>query len=361
MSAKAVVIGGGGSIGQELVGFLSRNEPELQILAVGRSLDKLSRMQDLYGGNVNIQILDCSDPSAVRNVLQGSDIVCNCAGPSAIMGGSIARESLRAGIPYADPSDSRSMQVVFENNEIGHITTPALFGAGVVPGLSGVVPLWFEQHINSDGGPWSKMDIYYVGKDEFSSAAAYDYAESVRMAALSETEPAKPYFIDVPVFGQTFFAFAHKSEEHSRINCQMHIPFSYHNCFIGEHMLRALGTIGGRQGAGLSLDDAAVILREASQACVNQYGKGHSFLCRAERSDGLVDSLTVFIEDVNVLMGTTMGLSAQALLRGKVSGAHYFAEALDAAEVISELKHYGCICVVGLDNSFYDQSQKKEL
>jgi hypothetical protein len=345
MSAKVLIIGGSGSIGRELIRFLLQNDPELQIIAAGRNIESLLQLQERFGNEIFIRNMDCNKNYDLREVIKNCDLVCNCAGPSSVTGPAVAQECLHAGIPYTDPSDHAAMRTVFEREEDNKKISSAIFGAGIVPGFSGTLSLWFHDLLHEADHKLKRQDIYYAAKDEFSYAAAYDYADSIRLASLSETEPAKPHLIELPDFKQTFFACSYLSEEIIRIRKMVSIPLYYHNCFIGEDMLNALATVGGLHGGSLSLIDSAAILMKASKSCVNEFGKGHSFLCRAEMEDGTVHSVSVFIEDANALMGVMTGMAIQAQLKRKIDGVYYFAEIMEPEEVISQLQQSGCIAI----------------
>lgn len=341
MSVKVGVLGGGGSIGLELIGFLSRHVPDVQVLAMGRTAKSCSRVSERFGGDVPTKILDCRDLSALREVLYDCDLFCNCAGPSALYSAPVAWASLQAGVPYADPSDSLSLRTVFEKAERLGCMISAIYGAGLVPGLSGILPMWFAQEAHKETNQWEGLDVYYAGKDEFSDSAAFDYADSIRTAMPPEPGIAKPHFVEMPCAGQTFLAFAHTSEEIRCIRSQIGIPLAYHNCFIGEEMLQALATVRSKKEDALSLDDAAKNLKEASRQCAALYGHGHSFLCRAKDADGQTSGWAVTVSEANALMGAMMGLASRHLLYKEISGAHYFAEILPAGNVVAELTKQG--------------------
>ncbi|HML59403.1 MAG TPA: saccharopine dehydrogenase NADP-binding domain-containing protein [Solidesulfovibrio sp.] len=344
MSALVGVLGGGGAIGMETVAFLLRHVPDLEVLALGRSPDRLAGVRERHGKGVRTRTLDCSDAPALGEALGQCDVVCNCAGPSSVLGPRVAGEVLRAGVPYVDPAGEAALLAVFERPHAPAARASVVLGAGLVPGLSGIVPLWLQQVV-VDGGdrPWERMRVYYAAMDTFSLTAAYDYADSIRKAPPPEATAARPHFVEMPFSGHTFLAFAHTSAEIRRVCASSGISLAFHNCFIGEEMPRALAAVADTRRAPLSMDEAALVLRDASRACASRYGQGHFLLCQARRADGQSASLAVAVEDANALMGAMVGLAVEAVLGGRTQGVRYFAEALPARHVMRRLAGYGLL------------------
>ncbi|WP_027183249.1 saccharopine dehydrogenase NADP-binding domain-containing protein [Desulfovibrio inopinatus] len=345
MSTVVGVLGGAGAIGTEAVDFLLRYVSDIEVLVLGRSSEKLTHILKSHKKNIRTQVLDCSNILDLRKVLQQCSVICNCAGPSSVLGPCVAKEALRAEVPYVDPAGEAPLLAVFERPEhykTENISTVVL-GSGLMPGLSGLVPLWLYQHLQEKNRPSTYLRIYYAALDAFSYSAAYDYAESMRKAPPPESTAARPHFVEMPFSGQSFLAFAYTSFEIRRVRERLNIPLDFHNCFIGEEMPRALATIAKTADSVFSLDDAATVLKNASGACASRYGRGHFFLCEAEGDNGQKTSLAVAVDDANTFMGAMVGMAVEAILSGQVRGVNYFAEALPPKSVMTQLARQGLI------------------
>lgn len=343
MSVKVAVIGAGGSIGSELVKFLFQYIADVQVLALGRSTTSLRRVYETCGKKCIAHSFDVTNTSALKTLLQQCDIVCNCAGPSSMIEGSVARECLMAGVPYIDPSDFafHAVQKEFSGQKEPYL---ALFGAGLVPGLSGIFSRWGWQQLVTRYDEPKRFDVYYAGKDIFSESAAFDYVVSIRSSEPPDLSLPVPHFQEIPGSGQTFLAFPYISSEIQKIKSSLSAPLVYYNCFIGEEMLRTLGIIGRQQD--ISLSQAAKILRDASIHCTDNYGKGHFFFGKLEMNSGEVKELSINIDDANIIMGTIIGITVITILQENLQGIHYLSEIIHPDKIINKLIDYNLIHII---------------
>jgi short subunit dehydrogenase-like uncharacterized protein len=105
----------------------------------GRNAEKLRRLADERGRGAAIRTASIDDPASLRALLDGCDVVINCAGPFSLAGEAVVDAAAETGTHYVDSTGEQTyMRAVFERygpkaERKGVALVPAL-GFDYVPG-----------------------------------------------------------------------------------------------------------------------------------------------------------------------------------------------------------------------------------
>lgn len=176
MSAPVAVIGAGGLVGRRLAQtLLARSSVTLRL--GGRRPETLAGIAASAGTRAQLQQVDITDAASLGAFVDGCSLVINTAGPSTRIGAQAAAAALRAGADYLDPGGYDPLLAAFARDEAAIRTRGLRFvaNAGLLPGLSGALPLALAQSLPR----CDRLDVAYVGTDEWSFASAYDIVVSL--------------------------------------------------------------------------------------------------------------------------------------------------------------------------------------
>lgn len=115
--------------------------------------------------------VDMYHAESLMNFMKGCDLVLNCAGPSHKISRRIAQSCIENGVHLVDAGLERNLeQLPLQRHDLS-----VLYGAGAIPGLSGMLPLWFARQFDK-----VHASLSYTGMlDTFTPTAATDYLEGV--------------------------------------------------------------------------------------------------------------------------------------------------------------------------------------
>ena len=138
-----LVTGAYGLIGREVVRLLVEHT-DASVIATGRKTERLAALSsELPSGRVETQVLDTRDPTTAHDAISRAGLLINCVGPYLESGEGMARAAIESGASYVDFATEqlhyqRLKELAPSARQKGLFL---LTGAGLVPGLSGVLAL----------------------------------------------------------------------------------------------------------------------------------------------------------------------------------------------------------------------------
>ena len=163
MSKFIGILGYRGAVGQYVLNCLKDKYP----IKCGQRSESIKREKGIK--YVKIDILNRNE---LESFCKNCNVIINCAGPSYYLSKGIAEVSKEKNIGYVDIFGVDIFKTLGEskNNTI-------ILGAGSLPGLSGMLPAWMKNKIDTDN--IEKMKIYAGGNEEVTTVACVDYLLSI--------------------------------------------------------------------------------------------------------------------------------------------------------------------------------------
>jgi hypothetical protein len=285
--------------------------------------------------------VDVDDDVSLTRFVEGCTAVVNCAGPSHRMAERVAVASLRSGAHYIDAGGDELI--------VEHVATGArcaVFFAGTLPGLSGLLPRWLASR---DFDEVHDLTVYAGVFDRFTQAGAEDYLHGVgsraneplaawrdgrrRSAALPRRRGVR-----LPYFSGEVSTFPYLDAECELVAWDLSLRHGrWHSVVDGAHLSTALDRIGGRERPAQvtelcrasALDVAGRTPYVTLLVQLDGMAAGHARTRTAVLRAGSIAALT----------GNMTALAALAVLRGEVRpGAHRAATALDPTRAVERLR-----------------------
>jgi saccharopine dehydrogenase-like NADP-dependent oxidoreductase len=151
---KVVLLGAGGGMGAMAARHLARTPGVDELVLSDTSVDAASRyLADLrdHRGDVSAAAIDILDPTALRNVLAGADLVLNCAGPFFRLGIPALEAAIDTCTTYVDicddPAPTVAMLALDERARSAGVG--AVIGMGASPGLSNLLAIRAARHLDT--------------------------------------------------------------------------------------------------------------------------------------------------------------------------------------------------------------------
>ena len=342
----------GGSVVREVAGLggcrlrLGARRPEvLAGLAAG-----LARRMGSAGA-VEAAGVDVTNPDSLHRFCAGCRVVVNCVGP---LGGSrtaVAAAALAAGAGYVDSGGDETLR-----EELASLTAPAVpgarragtavVGAGVLPGLSGLVPRWLAAPALQ---PPTMLTAYVATLDRMTPSSAREFLLSVagdsranaawRAGARVAGALEPLHRVRLPFFPGEVTAYPYLSAETERLARAAGLDeVRWYHVFDADG--RVVATLGRlQQELRRGVDPAALAAELVRAVDVEMFGRaptqqlvfGLDGRARGEPA-GRVAVLRA--ASTYELTATVTALAAAEVIRGAVpAGAHLAAEVLDPAVV----------------------------
>ncbi len=349
MSDFAVgILGGYGAVGSAATRLLTRWNAGCGILVGGRDGSRAKEFAAAVG-HCEGTAVDLNGDSLNR-FCAACRVVVNCAGPSYRVLDKVARAAVATGADYVDPGGDEP--VYHRLQSAGTNGRTAVLNAGMMPGLTGLLPVWLARHGFDE---LSRLTAYVGTMDRLTPAGAADYLLSlggghgdpgaawrdgteIHRALLPMSE------VDLPFFPSKVSAYPYLSRETARIACLLRIPYlDWYNVFDGgAHMMSALSRL---QGAMAGHSDLAVAAQElTTAAALDLFGREPYQLMVIElqgRAGGepLVKTLVLRARDTYQLTGFVTAFAAAAVLAGRVApGVWFAAQTLEPTAVASGVR-----------------------
>lgn len=350
------VLGGSGAVGRTAADRIARfGLGRLRI--GGRDLSHAEAVAQAVPGPADAMCVDLEDPAQLSAFCDGCRVVVNCAGPTYRLLDTVARASLAAGAHHVDIGG----ELVARDRLAGvdRLDAPpelashaAVFSAGVMPGLSGLLP-----RLLIAGRPLRRLDLYVGGAAVFTPLSAIDALLTrgprfgAAMAAwrggqVSSNALAPLHAVTLPGFPVPVNAWPYLTTEAQTLatNAEVEEVRSY-NVFASNRLPDALAKIWSEvpEGGGPeALVPHAPAVVEASLRDKVEHGSFYVMLFTARPHPGTRDGPTRLLlrgRDSYAVSGLVMAVTTRALVQGDITpGAHLAAEALDPDAAVSALR-----------------------
>lgn len=351
MSAGRIgIVGGYGGVGAAAASLLHRwgQGP----LRLGGRRQELARafVADQLDGAGEALAVDVTDAASLARFCAGCDIVVNCAGPSYRVLDTVAVAAFAAGAHYVDPGGDEPVYRRLVTRDVARDGHVAVLNAGLMPGLTGLLPLWLARDFDKVTGLLAHVGVV----DRLTPAGAGDYLLSLggghgeakacwwrgrRVAGTLEVMAD----VELPFFPGRVSAYPYLSRETERMATSLSLSeLTWYNVFDGGgHMVAALGRLQGAMAGVGDLDAAAAQLCRA--AALDMFARSPYqrlvFALDGQR-DGTPHSRTLVLHGADTY-GLTGGMTAMvtaAVRGGTVSaGLRYMMDAVDPGTVVAAL------------------------
>ena len=112
--------------------------------------------------------VDVTDAASLAAFVRGCDVLLNCAGPAWRLKDLAAQAALRADTHYVDAAGDRRLDPAQWRGRC------AVLGAGLQPGLTGLLPRWLAAHAFTQV---RELTSYFGLRDQFTDVAADDFLQ----------------------------------------------------------------------------------------------------------------------------------------------------------------------------------------
>ncbi|MFG3715449.1 saccharopine dehydrogenase NADP-binding domain-containing protein [Micromonospora sp. NPDC047730] len=343
MTGSVGVLGGAGTVGRTAVERLRGFG--LPVRVGGRDLDRAGEVAEANGSTA-VRV-DLFDDASLEAFCAGCSVVLNCAGPSYRILDRVARAALSAGAGYVDAAgDLVAVEALTQDPPAGLSQHAAVFSAGLMPGLSGLLP-----RLLLDGSPVARLDVYVGGSVEISAASAVDalltrgpkfgHALAVwRDGQVAQHSLAPLRSITLPGFHGRVHAVPFLSTEMIGLASAAGLSeLRNYTVYATDNLPRAFATAWADDDESPEAHAAAIV--QAARRDVEDHGRHYAVLAyaRPPAGSGLVPRRVLLrTPDSYPLSGVVAAIAAREVAAGAVApGAHYASEALNPQTVAREL------------------------
>ncbi len=352
------VLGAYGAVGSSVARSLAA--AGLRLRVGGRDPARVTAVAGHLGTPAGAMVVDVDDALPLARFCAGCRVVVNCAGPSSVIGDVVARAAAAAGSGYVDVGGDAALAA-----SLAGTAAPAVVGAGISPGLTGLLPRWLATRLPE---PPVRLRAWCGGLQEFTPAAAADMLASlddghgvalaawrdggvVRHAHAARSEAT------LPPFPGRVAVLPYLSAETQSLAGRLGLSdVEWFNVFAGRRTLAVLhrATTGpGPATARARLIDAAA----ADAAGLRPYQLLVFELSGVTR----VRTLVVRGEDGYRLTAATAVAAVHAVVAGSVpAGGHLAADVLDPEPVVADLRRGGAAGVVHVSDAPADADPVEE-
>ncbi|RFA28580.1 hypothetical protein CAI21_12015 [Alkalilimnicola ehrlichii] len=347
------VVGGYGAVGRYAARLLAAQGSEPLRLG-GRDPEAARRRLGAALPEAEWTAVDIEDAESLRTFIRGCRVVVNCAGPSHRTASRVARAAQAAGVHYVDAGSDPTL-AARAGEAIG---TAAVFAAGALPGLSGLLPRWLACGFDAV----SELTAYTGVLDRFTAAGAEDYLAGVLgedNAALAAWRAGAPCpgalsrlsAVTLPFFPRPLTLLPYLDAEAKAVARHLSlVDGRWYIALDGERLPAALTAAAG-------LDRAAAVEHVCRASALDAAGRrpyASLLLQLSGRIDGTPATRTVRVQAAGIapLTGAMAAAVTVALLRGEVPAGVRPAAALpNPAPVIDVLS-----AADGCDVAVFDSS-----
>ncbi|MEV0611990.1 saccharopine dehydrogenase NADP-binding domain-containing protein [Nonomuraea sp. NPDC050404] len=294
--------------------------------------------------------VDLNDPAGLAAFCDGCRIVVNCAGPTYQVLDTVARAAFAAGADYVDIGGELAAKEALTSGDVAPGRT-AVFSAGVMPGLSGLLP-----RLLAKTGPLRRLDVYVGGAAVFTPLSAIDALLTrgpdfgVPMAAwrdgrVAPNTLAPLHRVRLPGFPVPVHAWPYLTTEAQTLAQDTGAgEVRSYNVFVSNRLPEALAAAWAEVSdvRPEALTPHADTVVNASLRDNADFGAFYVMLFTARPRPGSPPGPTRVLltaVDSYALSGVVMALATHAVLSGSVpAGVHLAAEALDAESTAAALR-----------------------
>ncbi|MDQ2588963.1 saccharopine dehydrogenase NADP-binding domain-containing protein [Saccharothrix yanglingensis] len=340
MTGLIGVLGGSGAVGRVVVDRLAAAGHPVRV--GGRDL---ARAEAVRGASEAVAV-DLDDADALAAFCAGCAVVVNCAGPSYRVLDVVARVALAAGAGYVDAAgDAVALEALTAGAPDALGRLPAVFSAGLMPGLSGLLP-----RLLAEAGPIGRLDVYVGGSVGIGRLSAVDalltrgprFGHALaawREGRVVEHALAPLRGVTLPGFRGRVHAWPFLSAEMVALAGALGVAeLRNYTVYATENLPEVLATAWADDGPLDAHVDAVV---EAARRDVEECGRHYALLAHARPPAGSgAGSRRVLLRtpDSYELSGVVAALVAADVLEGRVpAGAHHAADVLDPRRTAAAL------------------------
>jgi hypothetical protein len=342
------VLGGSGTVGAVTADRLARYGLG-PVRVGGRDPGRAGAVAESLAGEAEAVRVDLADACSLAAFCAGTSVVVNCAGPSYRVLDTVARAAVAAGADYVDAAgDAVAMAALAEDPPPDLARRSAVFSAGLMPGLSGLLPRLLAEH-----GPLERLDAYVGGATAIGALSAVDAlltrgpgfgsAQALwREGRVVEHGLAPLRGVVLPGFRGRVHAVPFLSAEAEALARSLGVDeLRNYTVYVSDRIPEALARSWADMDAGGDLDAHVPEVVAAADGDVAVGGPWYTLLFHArarEGGGGGPTRLLLRTPDSYALSGVVAALAVRALVTGKVpAGAHGAADVLDARAVLDAL------------------------
>jgi hypothetical protein len=329
------IVGASGAVGAECARLLAKSG-EVRLRLGARRPERIAR-----GLTEDVQALEVQDTPALERFCAGCRVVINAAGPSYELLDRVARAALAVGAESVDPGGDEPLLACLADAGVAEQGRRAIVTAGMMPGLSGLIPRWLAQ----TGFDEPRRLVAYVGgRDPLTPASARDYLASLgatRKGSLAAWRDGRCEAraltaltqVELPFFPGRVSAFPFLGPETERLAQALGLrEVDWYNVLAGKHIGAALARSQGAMSGQGDLGAAATALAAAAELDLCD---GPAYQLMVVRLAGLRAgrerqvTLVLRARDAYTLTANVATLAALAVLRAEIPvGVHLASEAL---------------------------------
>lgn len=343
------VVGAYGAVGRAAVARLAARAGPCRLRLAGKSEEPLRAVAHAAGlSEADIYVVDVYDHAALAHFCAGCSVIINCAGPSHRLCDRVAQAALEQGADYVDPSGDELLLARLERLTARAPGRVAIASAGMLPGLSGILPRWMALGFER----CEQLTGYIGALDRFTPAGLQDYlmglaaGESLRSWENGKSAPASAtrlIDIDLPFFSQRVSAHPYLNCEGERLARALDLTRAhFYNVFGGEHLLSALARV---MGTPPELRTSGGAARDVERAVDLELAGRTPYVLYLFQLDGICEgqvrtrSLMMRARGASELTGAVAAATAQALIEAEIPvGAHFAADVLAPCLTIQRLR-----------------------
>ena len=343
MDGPVGVLGGAGAVGRTAVERLRGFG--LPVRVGGRDVGRADEVARATGSAA--VAVDLFDDASLAAFCAGCSVVLNCAGPSYRVLDRVARAALDAGAGYVDAAgDLVAVEALTRRRPDGLAHRAAVFSAGLMPGLSGLLP-----RLLLDGTPVARLDVYVGGSVEISEASAVDalltrgpkFGHALAVWRAGQVAPhalAPLRSITLPGFRGRVHAVPFLSTEMVSLAAEAQIEeLRNYTVYATDNLPQAFAAAWADDDRPPEAHATAIV--QAAHRDVEDHGRHYAVLAYARPPVGSgLPARRVLLRtpDSYPLSGVVAAIAARRVAAGAVPpGAHYASQALDPATVAAEL------------------------
>lgn len=337
------VLGGSGTVGRIVVDRLAA--ADVGTLRIGgRDLDKIRAIGAEAAEAVQV---DLFDDASLAAFCAGCAVVINCAGPSYQVLARVARVAVDAGAGYVDAAgDLVALEALTSSAPAGLNERPAVFSAGLMPGLTGLLP-----RLLATEGPIGRLEIYVGGAVPIGALSAVDalltrgpkFGSALaawRGGQVIERALAPLRSVTLPGFRGKVHAWPFLSTETAALAAHLGVEeLRSYTVYGTENLPVVLATAWADPTSPVDAHIAAVVA--AADRDVAECGRYYTLLAHArprQDSGGRSRRLMLRTPDSYQLSGVVAAITAGEILGGRVPpGAHFAADVLDPRRMVDLL------------------------
>ncbi|MEM7674519.1 MAG: saccharopine dehydrogenase NADP-binding domain-containing protein [Myxococcota bacterium] len=351
------ILGATGSVGETCAHRLATHAAATgaTVRLGGRNRARLEELAAKLSGRVEIQPTDLTSDADLAAFCAGVRVVANCAGPSYAHLDRVARAAWAAEADFVDIGGELAAVEKLK----GLQSTPApqldrrtaIFSAGVMPGLSGLLPRLLCQ-----AGELRRLDSYVGGAQIFTTMSAVDglltrgdqFGTPSAIASHGEVltgRLAPLHDVSLPCFPKPVHAWPYLTTEAQELSRAEGIAdVRAYNVFVTNRLPEAMADAWAHLGAEAQIDDvwreAEAVVKAADEDKAD-HGQFYVMLFTARPAKGAVPGpsrLALRATDSYAVSGVVMAEAARQVADGLPPGVRLAARALDPQRMLQTLQ-----------------------